>query len=127
LKYKAQIVKAFEEDLKPVQALIPKQQRSSQSLKTFIKIAEITLPILIDIKASVCIISEDFAKKLKLKIKANNGMKVALLREKSKVKVIDLIFNTSIAVQNLHIPRPLYVMGEIELVVILGIDWMDWY
>ncbi len=39
-------------------------------------------------RASVCIILEDLAKKLRLKIKVNNRTKVVLLRGRSKVKVI---------------------------------------
>ncbi len=78
--------------------------------------------MLIDIKTSVCIISEDFAKKLKLKIEANDRIKVASLRRESKVKVIDLIPNVPIAIQNLRMPGLLYVIEEMELVVILGTD-----
>ncbi len=47
---------------------------------------KILLLILIDIGVSVCIIFEDLAKKLKLKIKANNEIKVTSLEEKIKLK-----------------------------------------
>jgi len=85
------------------------------------------LPTLIDTGASVCVISEDLAKKLRLRIEPNNRTKVALLGGRSKVKVIGLIPNALIAVQNLHTPGPLYVMRGTESVVILGTDWMDRY
>jgi len=67
-------------------------------LKAYIKIARISLPILINTGASVCIISKDLAKKLKLKVKANNKTKIVLLSEGSKFKVIGLIPNASITV-----------------------------
>src|SRR6266540_291043 len=118
-------MKIFEEEIELVQALIPKQQRSTQPLKAYIRIAGIPLPTLIDIRASVCVISEDLTKKLRLKIEANNGIKVASLEGESKVKVIGFISNMPIAVQNLCTPGPLYVMGETESVVILRTDWMD--
>ncbi len=85
------------------------------------------MPTLIDTGTSVCVISEDLAKKLRLRIKLNDGTKVAPLGGGSKVKVIGLIPNAPIAVQNLHTPGPLYVMGGTESVVILGTDWMDRY
>ena len=85
------------------------------------------MPTLINTGASVCVILEDLTKKLRLRIEPNNGTKVAPLEGGSKIKVIDLILNAPIAVQNLHTPGPLYVMGETESVVILGTDWMDYY
>ena len=85
------------------------------------------LPTLIDIGASVCVISEDLAKKLRLRVEPNDGTKVASLEGGSKVKVIGLILNAPIAIQNLHTPGPLYVMEGIESVVILGTDWMNCY
>ncbi len=60
------------------------------------------LPILINIGASVCIILEDLAKKLKLKVEANDGTKVASLGRENKVKIISLISNALIIVQNLY-------------------------
>jgi len=60
-----------------------------------------------------------------LKIEANDGIKVVLLKRRSKVKVIGLISNISIAVQSLHTSRFLYVMKGIELMIILETDWMD--
>jgi len=60
-----------------------------------------------------------------LKIEANNRSKVALLEGENKVKVISLILNALIAVQNLHMPGLLYVMRRTESVVILGTDWID--
>ncbi len=58
-----------------------------------------SLLILIDTEASVCIISENLTRKFRLKIKTNDKTKVILLGGRSKVRVIDLIFNASIAVQ----------------------------
>jgi len=94
-------------------------------LKAYIRIAETSLPTLIDTGASVCIILEDFIKKLRLKIEANDRIKIAPLGGESKVKVISLIFNVPIAVQNLCILELLYVMRGTESVVILGTDWID--
>ena len=78
-------------------------------------------------EVSVCVISEDFIKKLRLKIETNNETKVALLERRSKVKVIDLILNILIAVQNLCTSGSLYVMRETESVIILKTDWIDCY
>ncbi len=72
-------------------------------MKIYIKIAETFLPILIDIRASIYVISKDLIKKLKLKIKPNDETKVVLLGGENKVKVIRLIPNIPIAIQNLHI------------------------
>ena len=94
-------------------------------MKAYIRIAETSLPIFIDTRVSVCIISEDLAKKLRLKIEANDEIKVAPLEGKSKIKIIGLIPNALIAVQNLCTLGPLYVMGGTESVVILETDWMD--
>ncbi len=115
-------MKIFEKEIELVQALIPKQQRSTQPLKAYIRIAGTPLPTLIDIRASVCVISEDLAKKLRLRIEPNDGTKVASLGGGSKIKVIGLILNAPIAVQNLRTLGPLYVMGGTESVVILGTD-----
>src|SRR6266540_1856335 len=120
-------MKIFEEEIEPVQALTPKQQRLTQPLKAYIRIVGMLLSTLIDTGASVCVISEDLAKKLRLRIEPNDGTKVASLGGGSKVKVIGLISNAPIAVQNLCTPGLLYVMGGIESVVILGTDWMDRY
>jgi len=79
-------------------------------LKAYIRIAGIPLPILIDTEASVCVISEDLAKKLRLKIEANNETKVTPLRGRSKVKIIGFIPNMLIAVQNLCRSELLYVI-----------------
>ncbi len=86
---------------------------------------ETLLPTLINIGASICVILKDLTKKLRLKIEANDRTKVVSLEGRSKVRVIGLIPNTSIAIQNLCISGSLYVMGEIELVIILETDWMD--
>jgi len=83
---------------------------------------KILLPILIDIETSVCVISEDLAKKLRLKIEANDRTKVVPLGGGSKVKVVGLISNALIAVQNLCILGSLYVIRGTESVVILGTD-----
>jgi len=62
-------------------------------LKAYIRIAGTPLPILIETGASVCVISEDLAKKLRLKIEANDKIKITPLGGKSKIKVIGLILN----------------------------------
>src|SRR6266498_3766278 len=98
-----------------------------QLLKAYIRIAGTPLLTLIDTRASVCVISEDLVKKLRLRIEPNDGTKVAPLEGRSKVKVIGLISNAPIAVQNLCTSGPLYIMGGIESVVILGTDWIDHY
>ncbi len=69
-----------------------------QLLKAYIKIVGIPLPILINTGVSVCIISGDLIKKLKLKIEANDETKMASLEGGSKIKVMDLILNVSIVV-----------------------------
>ena len=91
-------MKIFEEEIEPVQVLTSKQQRSTQPLKAYIRIAETSLLTLIDTGASVCVISEDLTKKLRLRIELNDGTKVALLGGGSKIKVIGLILNAPIAV-----------------------------
>ena len=91
-------------------------------MKAYIRIARIPLSTLIDTGASIYVISEDLAKKLRLKIKANDGTKIVSLGGKSKVKVISFISNTSIAVQNLRTSGPLYIIGGMESVIIFGID-----
>ncbi len=96
-------------------------------MKTYIRIAKISLPILIDTEASVYIISEDLVKKFRLKIEANDEIKVASLGKESKVRVIDLISNAPIVVQNFRTPELLYVMGGTESVIILETDWIDQY
>ncbi len=96
-------------------------------MKAYIRIIGTPLPTLIDTEASVCIISEDLAKKLRLKIEANNRIKVATLKGKSKVRVIGLISNASIAVQNLCTSGLLYIIEGMKSVVILETDWMDRY
>src|SRR6266540_125004 len=101
------MMKMFEEEIEPVQALTPKQQRSTQPLKAYIRIAGMPLPTLIDTGALVCVISKDLAKKLRLRIELNDGTKVALLEGGSKVKVIGLIPNAPIAVQNFCTSGPL--------------------
>jgi len=94
-------------------------------LKIYIKIAGTSLSILINIEASVYVISKDLIKKFKLKVEANDRIKVAPLGRESKVKIIGLISNVPIAIQNLCISRLLYVMGETESIVILKTDWID--
>ena len=96
-------------------------------MKVYIKIVETSLSILIDTRVSVCVILEDLVKKLRLKIKANDRIKVVPLGERSKIRIIGLIPNILIAVQNLHTSGLLYVIERIELVIILETDWMDQY
>ena len=67
-------------------------------MKIYIRIAEILLSTLIDIGVSIYVISEDLTKKLRLKIKINNEIKVASLEGGSKVKVIGLISNILIVI-----------------------------
>jgi len=68
-------------------------------LKAYIRIAGISLSTLIDTGVLVYIISENLVKKFRLKIETNDGTKVVILLEgRSKVKVIGLIPNASIAV-----------------------------
>ncbi len=57
-----------------------------------------SLSTLINTGASVYIIFENLVKKLKLKVKTNNKIKVVSLEERSKVKIIGLIPNILIAV-----------------------------
>jgi len=94
-------------------------------LKAFIRIAGTLLPTLIDIGVSIYVISEDLAKKFRLKVEVNDRTKVALLGEGSKVRIIGLIPNVLIVIQNFHTSESLYVMKENESVVIFKIDWMD--
>ncbi len=67
-------------------------------MKAYIKVIKVSLLTLIDMKTSICIISKDLTYKLKLKIKLNDNTKVILLEENGKVKVIEFISNTSIAI-----------------------------
>ena len=62
-----------------------------------------------------------------MKVEVNDRTKVALLGEGSKVRIIGLIPNVLIVIQNFHTSESLYVMKENESVVIFKIDWMDWY
>ncbi len=94
-------------------------------MKTYIRIAGISLSTLIDIRVLICIISENLTRKLKLRIEANDRIKVTLLEERNKIKVIDLIPNVLITIQNLHILELLYVIGGMESVIILETDWMN--
>jgi len=91
-------------------------------LKAYIRIAETSLSTLIDIGVSVYVISEDLIKKLRLKIEANDGIKIASLGGRSKVRVIGFISNALIAMQNLCMLGLLYVIRDTESVVILGTD-----
>ena len=96
-------------------------------MKTYIKIAGILLLTLIDTGTLIYVISEDLVKKLRLKIKVNDRIKVAPLEGGSKIRIIGFIPNVLIAIQNFYIPGLLYVMERTELVIILGTDWMDRY
>jgi len=58
-----------------------------QPLKTYIKIAKTPLPTLIDTETLVYIISEDLARKLKLKIEVNDETKVTLLGRKARLRL----------------------------------------
>ncbi len=83
----------------------------------------IFLSTLIDTRAFIYVIFENLVRKFKLKIETNNGIKVVPLEGKSKIKVIDLIFNASIIIQNLYMLESLYVIGGTESVVIL--EWIN--
>jgi len=83
----------------------------------------IFLSTLIDTRALIYVIFENLVRKFKLKIETNNGIKVVPLEGKSKIKVIDLIFNASIIIQNLYMLESLYVIGGTESVVIL--EWIN--
>jgi len=67
-------------------------------LKIYIKIVEIPLSILINIKVLVYIILKNLTRKFQLKIKLNNSIKIVLLKEENKVKIISLILNTLIVI-----------------------------
>ncbi len=86
-EYKAQIMKVFEEGIELVQIMMFKQQRSTQPLKAYVRIAGTFLPTLIDTGASVCVISENLAKKLRLKMESNNGTKVAPLGGEARLRL----------------------------------------
>ena len=58
----------------------------------------IFLSVLLNTKASVSAISKNLAQKLQLKVKANDRIKVLLLGENSKIKVVDLIKETPLLV-----------------------------
>jgi len=90
-----------------------------------VRIAKTSLSILINTKVLVYIISKNLAKKLRLKVKANDETKVVSLGEKSKVKIIGFISNVLIAVQYFRISRSLYIIGETKSVIILRTDWID--
>ena len=96
-------------------------------MKVYIRIVETFLPTFINTRASVCVISEDLVRKLKLKIEANDIIKVVLLEGENKVKVIGFIPNTPIAIQNFRTSDPLYVMEGTESMIILGTNWIDQY
>jgi len=96
-------------------------------LKAYIRIAGMPLLMLINIRISVYVILKNLTRKFKLRIEVNDETKVALLRRRSKVKVISFIFNTLIVIQNFHILGLLYVIGGIKSVVIFRTDWMDHY
>ena len=91
-------------------------------MKAYIRIVGTFLPTLINIRALVCVISEDFVRKLRLKIEANDRIKVALLERESKIKIIGLIPNMLIAIQKLYTLGLLYVIRETESVIILETD-----
>ena len=55
------------------------------------------LLVLLDIDVLVFAISKDLIQKLKLKVKANDGIRVSLLRGNSKVKVIGLVKKVSLS------------------------------
>jgi len=96
-------------------------------LKAYIRIAGIPLPTFIDIEALICVILEDLVKKFRLKIEANDETKVVPLEGRSKIRVISLISNVPIAVQNLCTSGLLYIMKETKSVIILRTDWMNHY
>ncbi|SRR6266498_1004784 len=94
--YKAEMMKALEAE--KVQALIPRETRTIQALKAYIKLKGIPLLVLLDIGASVSTIFKDLTQKFQLKVEANNGTRVSPLGGNPKVKVVGLVKEASLSV-----------------------------
>ncbi len=60
--YRVEVMKALEAE--KVQALTPRETRTTQALKVYIKLKGTLLPVLLDTEASVSAISKDLAQKL---------------------------------------------------------------
>ena len=123
--YRAEMMKALEAE--KVQALTPRETRTTQALKAYIKLKGTPLPVLLDTEASVSAISKDLAQKLQLKVKANDGTRVSPLGGNPKVKVIGLVREAPLSVQHIRTPGTLYVVEGTETILILGTDWFDRY
>src|SRR6266498_6143384 len=123
--YRAEMIKALEAE--KVQALIPREIRTTQALKAYIKLKGTLLSVLLDTGASVSAISKDLAQKLQLKVEANNGTRISSLGGNPKVKVIGLVREAPLSIQHIRTPRTLYVVEGIETILILGTDWFDRY
>ena len=123
--YRAEMVKALEAE--KVQALTPRETRTTQALKAYIKLKGTPLPVLLDTGASVSAISKDLAQKLQLKVEANDGTRVSPLGGNPKVKVIGLVREAPLSVQHVRTPGTLYVVEGTETILILGTDWFDRY
>ena len=123
--YRVEMMKALEAE--KVQALTPRETRTTQALKAYIKLKDTSLPVLLDIRALVSAISKDLAQKLQLKVEANDGTRVSPLGGNPKVKVVGLVKEAPLSVQHIRTPGTLYVVEGTETILILEIDWFDRY
>ena len=115
-------MKALKKDIELIRALISKEKCLIQSLKIYIKVIGVSLSILINTKVLVYVILKDLIWKLKFKIKLNDRIRIVLLKERNKIKVIDFILNILIAVQHLQISGSLYIIKDIDSIIILEMD-----
>src|SRR6266540_1702172 len=97
-----------------VQVLTPRETRTIQALKAYIKLKDTLLSVLLDTRASVSAISKNLAQKLQLKVEANDGTRVLPLRENPKVKVVSLVNEVPLSVQHIRTPGTLYVVEDTE-------------
>ncbi len=123
--YRAEMIKALEAE--KVQALTPRETRTTQALKAYIKLKGTPLPVLLDTGASVSAILKDLAQKLQLKVEANDGTRVSPLGGNPKVKVISLVREAPLSVQHIRMLGTLYVVEGTETILILETDWFDRY
>ncbi len=110
-----------------IQALTPRKTHNTQTLKAYIKLKGILLPVLLDTGASVSAISKNLTQKLQLKVEANNSTRVSLLRGNPKVKVVGLIKEASLLMQYIKTLEILYVVKGTETIFILETDWFNRY
>ena len=123
--YRAEMMKTLKAE--KVQALTPRETRTIQALKAYIKLKGIPLPVLLDTEASVSAISKNLAQKLQLKVEANDGIRVLPLGGNPKVKVVGLVKEALLLVQHIRISEALYVVEGTKTILILGTDWFDRY